>query len=96
MTGTIISAFAVIGVIFTIATCSALLYLIFKGKLRPNMSFRNAMGEVRYDYSILIFVLPAAFFGGVKLGWEGIISGIMIGFAMILYLIILQWLMGPV
>lgn len=93
---TITSAFTAIGIIFTIATCSALLYLIFVGKLRPNMSFRNAIGEVRYSYSIILFVLPAVLYGGVELGWEGAIIGAMLGIAMILYLIILQWIMGPI
>lgn len=92
----IILPLAIIGAVTCSAVTSALLYYIYTGKLRPNMKFRNALGEVRYTYAIPLFIIPAVFTGYVELGWNGFILGLMIGLGMILYLIILQWLLGPV
>lgn len=92
----IILIFAVIGAVATCLVTSALLYYMYSGELRPNMQFRNAIGEVKYTYALPVFIIPAILTGTVELGWNGFIFGLAVGLSMILYLIILQWLFGPV
>ena len=96
MRSVLISSLAIIGGITVLSVTSALLYYTYTGELRPNISFRNAMGEIRYSYVIALFVLPAVITGSIELDWDGVIFGLLIGFGFILYIIMIQWIMGPI
>lgn len=95
MKQTLISILAIIGGFSVLCASTIMIYLSYRRTI-PSMKFRTALGEIRYKYAIALFILPAVIMGGVELGWQGALFGLMVGLGLIVYIIILQWLIGPV
>lgn len=92
----IVSILAFIGTITVLVVTAALLWYIIMRRPTPNATLKEAVTSIRYDYAIAFFVLLPGLAGIQEFGPEGFLYGAILGSCFILYIIALQWWLGPV